>query len=151
MPTPVNWYDDKRTIIKVTITLSSTWEEYHHAVAWIATEVAKVDHNVTLIFHDNVGMPKGNPIPHLKKGSETFLNLPNVRNVIIAGSQGIGNAFTRVILTTATRMALATLQVKMDGRQLLFMASLEDAIAYLKQNLTGPDQPVVVKASLDLD
>ena len=147
MATPVDWYDDEHTIIKVTITPTSTWEEYHQTVEWIETEATKVDHLINVIFHDEVGMPKGNPIPHLKKGSEVFFNLPNITTVIIAGSQGVNNAFTRVILTTAARMVVATMPSKTEGRQLLFMASLEEALAYIKQN--GSRQDATTRSGRD--
>lgn len=68
MPLPVNWYDDEHSIIVATIRKDTTWDEYHQAVEWIVTQAATVDHRVDAIFHDNVGMPKGNLYPTLDGG-----------------------------------------------------------------------------------
>ena len=133
MTTPVDWYDEEQSIIKVTITTSSTWEEYYEVVEWIVAEASKVDHRVDIIFHDDVGMPKGNPMPPLKWGTQRLIKLPNVFHTIIAGSQGM-NTFTRSILTTLGRFLLTSSAPNAQGKQLLFMPGLKEAMTYIRED-----------------
>jgi hypothetical protein len=133
MPLSVNWYDNEHSIIIVTITVDTTWSEYDQAVDWIVTESSKVDHRVDLIFHDNVGMPKGNPMPHLKRGSAKIVEQPNIYYSIIAGTQG-ASGFGQMILG-----ALAKTYMKLSGSargrgEILFMRSLEEALAQIQKH-----------------
>ncbi len=140
MPTPVDWYDEEHSIVKVTITPNSTWEEYYQVIEWIVAEVSKVDHRVDIIFHDDVGMPKGNPMPPLKWGTKRIINLPNAFHTIIAGSQGTTNAFARMVMTTLGRMLLASASPNVDGKQLLFLPSLEEAVAFIIEDRAQTSQ-----------
>jgi hypothetical protein len=135
MALPVNWYDDAHSIIVSTITSTTTWDEYHQAVDWIVTEAAKVDHRVDIIFHDDIGMPKGNPMPHLKQGSVKIIAQENIYLSIIAGSGGY-SGFGRMILA-----ALGKSMIKMrdivpvlgSEKTLLFLPTLDEALAHIKK------------------
>jgi hypothetical protein len=129
----VNWYDDEHSIIVVTITKDMTWEMYHQAVEWIVSEAAKVDHRVDIVFHDNVGMPKGNPMPHLSWGSAKIVGQPNIQLSIIAGSQGY-SGFGRMILEALAKTYMRFANLPRNNRQLMFMRTLEDALAHIQKD-----------------
>jgi hypothetical protein len=126
----VAWYDEAYSIIVATITPTTTWEEYHQIIDWIVSEAKKVDHRVDIIFHDNVGMPKGNPIPHIKSGSARIISQPNIHFSIIAGTRG-STGFVRAILETLSK--LFRNQPSSEAR-LLFLPTLDDALAHIKQD-----------------
>lgn len=134
MSTPVNWYDYKHNIIIVTINKDSTWSEYYQVIEWIVAEISKVENRVDIVFHDNVGMPKGNPMPHLKWGSQKIVNLPNAGHTIIAGTQGTSNSFTKLVMTTLAKLFMKSSLPNDSDKQLLFMSNLEDALAFLNKN-----------------
>jgi hypothetical protein len=134
MPLPVNWHDDEHSIIVATIRKDTIWEEYHQAVEWIVTEAATVDHRVDTIFHDNVGMPKGNPMPHLKRGSGIIIKQPNIQLTIIAGSQGY-SGFGRMMLEVLAKMYMRqSKQIPSSDRTLMFMRTLEDALVHIQKD-----------------
>jgi hypothetical protein len=130
MPLSVNWYDDEHSIIVVTITNDMTWNDYHDAIGWIVSEASQVAHRVDLIFHDNVGMPKGNPLPHLKRGSARIIDQPNICLTIIAGSQGY-SGFVRMILET---LAKAYMRMPGKDRALVFLRDLSEALEHIKKD-----------------
>jgi hypothetical protein len=134
MPLPVSWHDAEHSIIVATIQKDTIWEEYHQAIEWIVTQAAKVDHRVDIIFHDNVGMPKGNPMPHLKRGSGIIIKQPNIQLTIIAGSQGY-SGFGRMMLEMLAKMYTRHLtQISSNDRALMFMRTLEDALAHIQKD-----------------
>lgn len=133
MPLDVKWYDDAHSIIVVTITIDTTWSEYDQAVDWIVTEASKVDHRVDIIFHDNVGMPKGNPMPHLKRGSAKIVEQPNIYYSIIAGSQG-SSGFGQMILGALAKTYMKLSGGARAGGEILFMKSLEEALAQITKH-----------------
>ncbi|MBL8117132.1 MAG: hypothetical protein JNJ78_06350 [Anaerolineae bacterium] len=138
MSLEVKWYDDEKSIIIATITRTSTWDEYHQAVEWMVSEAKKRDRRVDVIFYDNVGMPQGNPLPHLQMGSTKIIQQPNIRLTIIAGSQGY-SGFTRSMLEILQKVFSRTLfkfpNVSEDRKGgLLFMRTLEDALSHIKKD-----------------
>jgi hypothetical protein len=132
MPTPVIWHDDEHSIIKVTITPTSTWDEYYQVIAWIVTEVTQVDHRVDIVFNDDVGLPKGNHLTHLKWGSQKIISLSNAGHTIIAGSQGASNSFFRMMMLAVAKYFMKSATSNDPSKQLLFMPDLEAALAYIK-------------------
>lgn len=130
MSLSVNWYDDEHSIIVVTVTTDMTWSEYDQVIDWIVAEASKVDHRVDIIFHDNVGMPKGNPMPHLKRGSAKIVNQPNIYYTIIAGTQG-ASGFAQMILGAIAKTYMKFSNSSSVGGEILFMRSLEDALAQI--------------------
>lgn len=131
MPVTAAWYDDEHTIIKVTIAPDMTWDAYHQIVDWIVTEAAKVEHRVDIIFHDDVGMPKGNPLPHLTRGSARIIEQRNIHSVIIAGSRG-HTGFVRMMLEA---LAKSFMKMPRSGEgTLLFMRNVDEALAHIRKD-----------------
>ena len=136
MPLSVSWYDDEHSIIVVTITVDTTWGEYDQAIDWIVTEASQVEHRVDVIFHDNVGMPKGNPMPHLKRGSAKIVHQPNIYYTIIAGSQGTSGFAQMILGAIAKTYVKFSSSAKVRG-EILFIRSLEEALAQIKKHRVG--------------
>lgn len=139
MPLAVNWYDNEQSIIVVTITTDTTWDQYHKAIDWIVSEAKGVDHRVDIIFHDEVGMPKGNPLPHLRTGSTRIIQQSNIRTSIIAGSRGY-SGFTRAILETLARSFSRVIPKGTTQNGLLFMRTLDEAVAYIQKDRLKTEQ-----------
>lgn len=132
---PVEWYDEAQSIIKVTIKPNSTWDDYYEAVRWIEAEITKVDHVVDLIFYEESSMPKGNPMPHLKWGTNKIINIPNSGHTIITGATRYTNAFTRLIMTSLGNLMTKTISPYND-KKLVFLSSLEEALAFISKERT---------------
>lgn len=126
----VDWYDEAHSIIVATISPTTTWDEYHQQIDWMVSEAKKVDHRVDIIFHDNVGMPKGNPIPHLKSGTARIIGQRNIHFSIVAGSRG-STGFVRAILET---LAKPFTRLPRDERRLIFLPTLDEALAHIEQD-----------------
>ena len=126
MSLEVVWYDDERTILLATINKTTTWDDYHGAVEYIVAEVKLLDYRIDVIFLDNVGMPAGNPIPHLKWGIATMSKQSNLKSFYIAGSRG-SSGFVRSIfeaLGKAFSHRLKTPNSNFNG----FTKTLDEAI-----------------------
>lgn len=81
-------------------------------------------------------MPKGNPLPHLQRGSGKIIQQPNIWLTIIAGSQG-HSGFGRIMLETLAKMYARRLtQSTNSDRTLMFMRTLEDALAHIQKERT---------------
>lgn len=82
-----NWHDEEHTIIRIDIHGDIAWDQWYRVTEQTAAQIAKVPYRVDVILNDMVGMPKGNPMPHLKAGSEKLIAQPNM-GLIISVSHG---------------------------------------------------------------
>lgn len=103
MPLEVKWYDNEHTILVATIAKDTTWPDYHAAVDQIIAEANHVTHRVDAIFYDDVGMPAGNPMPHIKQGITKLAKQNNIKMSIIAGSRG-SSGFVRAVIEAIGKM-----------------------------------------------
>jgi len=103
MSLEVKWYDNEHTILIATIAKDTTWPDYHSAVDQIIAEANRVTHRVDSIFYDEVGMPAGNPMPHIKQGIMKLAKQNNIKISIIAGSRG-SSGFVRAVIEAIGKM-----------------------------------------------
>ena len=96
---PIQWLNDERTILQVTLPASFTWDEQNKSVREVAETIRTVDHTVHLVVN-TVGakMPKGNPFPHLRY---FVMSMPDNLGVTITVGAGrvertIVGAFLRI-------------------------------------------------------
>ncbi|MEZ4672088.1 MAG: hypothetical protein R3E39_29635 [Anaerolineae bacterium] len=129
MACEVSWYDPEHTILIVTITKDTTWTDYHNAIDVLVAHAAATDQRIDAVFYDNVGMPAGNPMPHIKKGVAKIMSQPNFWLALIAGTRG-SSGFVRIIIETLAR-AIGGGQA---GNRPMFFRTLEDAIAYIRED-----------------
>lgn len=130
MSLPVKWYDEEHTIIQATIAKDTTWEDYHKAIDWIIDQAQNVSYRIDLIFLDDVGMPAGNPMSHLKRGSTRVINQANIRLTVLAGSHGY-SGFSRMTLEILAK-AYSYMSVKKG--QLLFARDLDEALSIIEKD-----------------
>lgn len=130
MPLEVKWYDDEHTILIATIAKDTSWTDYHAAVDTIVREAQQSAHPVYAIFHDEVGMPAGNPMPHLKSGITRMAKEENLGLTLIAGSRG-SSGFVRTIMEIIGKtfgQRVVTSGNKFGG----FVKTLDEAVAQIK-------------------
>lgn len=130
MPLEVKWYDDEHTILVATIAKNTSWTDYHTAVDAIIHEAQQSAHPVYAIFHDEVGMPAGNPMPHLKSGINRMAIEQNLALMYIAGSRG-STGFVRTIMEIIGKtlgQRVMTSGNKFGG----FVKTLDEAVAHIK-------------------
>lgn len=140
MSLEVKWYDDAHTILVATLAKDTTWDEYHSAVDQIISEAKQANHRVDVIFHDEVGMPIGNPMPHLKQGIAKMGKEPNIGYYVIAGSRG-SSGFVRAMIEIVLKVAMKSAPAGQGNGA--FARTLNDAIALIerdraKQKATAP-------------
>ncbi len=139
MPIEPSWYDEEHSIIKVDIPARSSWDEYYVAVNWIVAEMKTVDHRVDVIFYEEVGMPSGNPIPHLRWGTKQLMALPNMGDTIVAGKKR-NNTFSRIILETVGKSFSPFVLSAEKKQELVFLSGLKEALAHIydKRKASSP-------------
>ena len=103
MSLEVKWYDETHRILLGTIAKDTTWSDYHDAVDRMVYEASQCKHQVDVIFYDEVGMPPGNPLPHVRKGIAKLAQQENIGISIIAGSRG-SSGFVRAIFEAVGKM-----------------------------------------------
>ncbi|MFN8375703.1 MAG: hypothetical protein U0694_22885 [Anaerolineae bacterium] len=99
----VIWYDTEQTILVATITQDTTWSDYHTAIDQIVKRAAAVRYRVDVVFVDNVGMPSGNPLIHLRSGINRLMQQPNIYCALVAGSN-VSNSYFRSIFMMVGRI-----------------------------------------------
>jgi len=122
----ITWYDVDQTILVATIAKNTTWADYHNAIDQI---VAQADGKcrVDVVFVDDVGMPTGYPLNHLRQGIFKLMQQPNIRMSLIAGSKG-STGLVRAVIESIGR---AFGGVK-DGIPDIFAPTLDEAIARIQ-------------------
>lgn len=125
MPFDVSWYDDAHTILRIRVYGQPTWEEYHAAMDTVAAHVAASPHRVDMVMDDEVGMPRGNPMPHLKAAFDKLIIYPNLGMSMAASASNIA-LFPALMMETAGR--LYGVDMRRYGR---FVKSMDEAVAVI--------------------
>ena len=126
MPFDVKWYDEAHTIIQVTVYGHPTWDEYHEAMDKVATELKATSRRIDLVLDDKVGMPPGNPMPHLKAAVDKLTAFPNFGMSMAVSTRNIA-LFPSLMMETASR--LYRFDLKRYGR---FLKTMEEAVAVIQ-------------------
>ncbi|HUN06291.1 MAG TPA: hypothetical protein PLQ56_06805 [Aggregatilineales bacterium] len=148
MALPVEWLDAEESILVATIQKDTTWDEYHAAIDHMITEAARVKHRVDIIFHDNVGMPKGNPLHHLKVGSTKVIKQTNIQSTVIAGSRGSTGFVRSIMEILAKSMQMAQARQKTQttaGNGLMFRPTLDSAVQFIRADRERSQKDASVK------
>ena len=128
MPYEFNWHDETHTIIRVDIVGQVTWEAFHILTDRVCDELAKSNQRIDLIYNDKVGMPKGNPMPHLKSSSARMLAHKNLGLVITVSSRNI-SGFTKLIIDILMR-AYQIDKTRVGG----FVDTMDEALAIINKS-----------------
>lgn len=102
MPYEYHWFDAEHSIIQMDIYGQVTWDEWHAVIDKIMDEIKNLPHRVDIIFYDSVGMPKGNPIPHLNITNKKFSEHPNMGIVVTVSSRRV-SSFVEMIVEIILR------------------------------------------------
>lgn len=129
MSLAVKWYDAEQTILIATIAKDTSWVDYHSSIDEIILKASQTDHRIDVIYYDEVGMPAGNPMPHLKQGIGKLTKQGNIRLSVIAGSRG-SSGFVRAILESIGKMFMK--RSDMGGNNFGgFVKTLDEAVALI--------------------
>ncbi len=126
MPFDVTWFDEAHTIIRMIIHGRPTWEEYHEAIDKIVQELEITPHRIDLVLDDKVGMPPGNPMPHLKIAMDKATKYPNLGMSMTVSERSVA-LFPSLMMETAGR--LYGVDLKRYGR---FVKSMDEAVAVIQ-------------------
>ncbi len=102
MPYDFNWQDDAHTIIRMDIHGEVSWDAYYKAIDQVIAELEKSPQRIDLIFNDSVGMPKGNPMPHLKMTTAKLASYPNM-GLVYTVSEGKTSSIVKMMLDIVMR------------------------------------------------
>lgn len=131
MALEVKWYDEAHTILLGIIAKDTTWIDYHAAIDKIVYEASQCTYRVDVIFFDDVGMPSGSPLPHIKRGITKLAEQENIATSIIAGSRG-SSGFVRAIFEVVGKMF--SNRAKTSGHKFGgFVKTLDEAVAQIYQ------------------
>ena len=126
MPFDVAWIDEAKGILKMTVYGHPTWDEYHEAVDKIATELKATSDRIDLIMDDKVGMPSGNPMPHLKVAVDKLTAFPNFGMSMVVSTRNVA-LFPQLMMETASR--LYNFDLKRYG---CFLKTMNEALAIIE-------------------
>lgn len=98
-----HWYDRDHTVIRIDIYGDVTWEQLHITLDTMIEEITNTPHRVDVIFNDQVGLPKGNPIPHLKLVITRLTAHPNM-GLLVAASPKSLSSVTKMMVDTVMRI-----------------------------------------------
>jgi len=126
MPFDVTWYDEAHTIIRVSIYGDRTWDQYHEAMSKVERELQASLHRIDMILDDKVGMPSGNPMPHLKAELDKLTKYPNLGMSMVVSERSVA-LFPALMMETAGR--LYGVDMKRYGR---FFKTMDEALANIQ-------------------
>ena len=112
-----------------------TWDEYHEAVEKVAQELQAVSHRIDMILDDKVGMPPGNPMPHLKAAIDKLLAFPNFGMSMAVSTRNVA-LFPSLMMETASR--LYRFDLKRYGR---FLKTMDEALAVIQADRANSSKP----------
>lgn len=102
MPYEFHWHDPEHSIIRIDMVGQVSWEAFNIVTDRIVDELAAAPHRVDVIFNDHVGMPKGNPMPHIKSSSSRMTAHANMGLIITVSARNV-SSFTKVIVDIAMK------------------------------------------------
>jgi hypothetical protein len=125
MPYDLNWHDDDHTILRIDIYGEVAWDAYHQAMDQVADVLAKTSNRIDLIFNDKVGLPPGNPVPHIRTSLMKLAQYPHMGLAITVHNRKVF-AFIQPIIDTLIQLA------KLDETHYGgFLSTLDEAIALI--------------------
>ena len=128
MPFIFNWHDQDQTIIRIDIVGQVSWDEYGIVTDRIVDELAKVNHRVDVIYNDKVGMPKGNPMPHLKANLARIATYKNLGVMCSVSSRSV-SSFAKIMIEIMMR-AYNIDNTHSGG----FVTTMEEALAIIEKS-----------------
>jgi len=136
MPYIFNWHDPEHSIIRIDIVGHVSWEEYTIVVDRIVDELAKANQRIDVIYNDSVGMPKGNPMPHLKASSARMVAYKTLGLITSVSSRSV-SSFTKLMIDIMMR----AYQID-NSRSGGFVTTVEEALAIIEKS-RAEDKAVV--------
>lgn len=127
MPYDLSWYDQEHSIIRMHIHGDVTWDAWYQAVDTICEMLLSVTHRVDLLFDDHVGMPSGNPMPHLQTTMKKLNEYKNMGLAVTASDKRM-STFIRVIVDMAARFTQSDLE---EG---CFVSSLDEGLILIQNH-----------------
>lgn len=97
MPYDMNWHDDEKSIIRIDITGDVEWAGFHDVINQTADALKQAPRRVDIIFHDRVGMPPGNPLPHLKTSVSKLADNPKTGLIYVVSPDQISRPVQMLI------------------------------------------------------
>jgi hypothetical protein len=94
------WYDDAQGILVVDIAGETTWGDYDIVHKEICALLETTPHRIDVIFNDRVGLPSGNPMPHLKKVISKLISYDKMGLVYAVNDQNM-SSLMRVMIDMA--------------------------------------------------
>lgn len=128
MPYIFNWQDPEHTIIRIDMVGQVTWEEYNIVTDRVVDELAKTDKRIDVINFDKTGMPKGNPMPHLKAVNARMSAHKNLGLIITVSSKTL-SGFSKIMVDIMTRAY--NIDTSHNGG---FLTSMEEALAVIEKS-----------------
>jgi hypothetical protein len=102
MPYEFRWFDAEHTIIQMENYGKVTWDQWHTTIDKIVEEIKSTPQRVDIIIYDTVGMPKGNPFPHLNATHSKLDTNPNMGLIITVSSRRVAS-FVEMIIEVIRR------------------------------------------------
>jgi hypothetical protein len=126
MPYEYHWFDAEHTIIQMGNYEKVTWDQWHTTIDKIVEETKNTPQRVDIIFCDTVGMPKGNPFPHLNATQTKLDTNSNMGLIVIVSSRRI-SSFAEMIVEVIRRGSGT--QKRYNGG---FVTTIDEALSRIK-------------------
>lgn len=105
----LQWYDEAKTIAIIEQTQQPSWQHWHETSELITQVLEATPHRVDFILTNAVGIPVGNPLPHLTRTMDIMEGyVDKLGMIVMVGSGTIAvlmNAFLDIALRATNRPA----------------------------------------------
>ena len=128
MPYEFHWHNPEQNIIRVDVVGQISWGEFNSLTDRICEVLAKATERIDLVYNDKVGLPIGNPMPHLKSANAK-LSAHKHLGLIITVASGAASSFSKVMIDIMARTSQLDM-MHMGG----FVASLDEAMVIIDKS-----------------
>lgn len=128
MPYRPEWFDTEKQIIHVDIDGDVTWDQWYVMTAKLIEMMSTVSHPVNIIYDDKVGMPTGNPMPHLKANLTRLMQQRNLGTIV-----SVGSSHTSRIIKAMVDIMMRAYHIDMSHYG-GFVTSLDEALEIVRHS-----------------
>lgn len=126
MSAKLSWYDDSRTVAIIDHTEEPSWAYWYKTLELIMNAIEDSPGYVNLVLTGIVGVPSGNPLPHIKRTFDILNdNIDKIGMVVIVGKGNLSllvNTFFDILGKATSRPIRPT----------YFSTSLDDALRIIE-------------------
>lgn len=123
MPYTHDWRSENQDILQWDVHGDIDWGQLHESINNICAELDATAHSVYLMVVNPVGIPNGNPMPHVKTAFTKFGERKNLKGIIVVSDRRV-SSFVKPITGLVNKLGKLNMS-------LTFVTSIDEALDFI--------------------